>query len=76
MRSIPRARKGSGEEEKHFSLAAHAHYTPVHAGRGAVLMHVVNDRSVDGDGDGDGDGSGGDGAIKTIDLVRKAPFTE
>ena len=65
MRSIPRARKGSGEEEKHFSLAAHAHYTPVRAGRGAVLMHVVNDRSVDGGG-----------AIKTIDLVRKAPFTE
>ena len=68
MRSIPRAGKGSGEE-KHFSLAAHAHYTPVRAGRGAVLMHVVNDRSVDGD-------SGGGGAIKTIDLVRKAPFTE
>ena len=69
MRSIPRARKGS-RQEKHFSLAAHAHYyTPVRAGRGAVLMHVVNDRSVDGD-------SGGGGAIKTIDLVRKAPFTE
>ena len=65
VRSIPRARKGSGEE-KHFSLAPRTHTTTLPcAGRGAVLMHVVNDRSVDGDG-----------AIKTIDLVRKAPFTE
>ena len=65
MRSIPRAGKGSGEEEMHFSLAPRTHTTLPCAGRGAVLMHVVNDRSVDGDG-----------AIKTIDLVRKAPFTE
>ena len=71
-RSTDRYRK-RGEERLKRALArpharAHVHrlQTPPPPAR-AVLMHVVNDhRSV----------GGGGSAIKTIDLVRKAPFTE